>query len=171
VGYAKNLVRDVFSLLPSNVDAIAAISASCADAAEIHRGMSEAREVLAAIMRSRSIEQPIVAADELGAARLFLSVTERTQAERFAADTLGPLLNSSDPSLRGLLVTVDAFLQCSRSVQQSAAHLQVHQNTVRYRLSRIRELTGLDLLGSDEDQLSAYVALKIIWLSGMSAQS
>jgi DNA-binding PucR family transcriptional regulator len=43
-----------------------------------------------------------------------------------------------------LLPTLRAYLDCDLDVRRTAASLYVHPNTVRYRLRRISELTGLD---------------------------
>lgn len=41
--------------------------------------------------------------------------------------------------------TARVFLDCDLSVAETAARLMVHPNTVRYRLNRFREVTGLDV--------------------------
>jgi DNA-binding PucR family transcriptional regulator len=43
-----------------------------------------------------------------------------------------------------LLETLRAYLDCDLDVRRAADALYVHPNTVRYRLRRISELTGLD---------------------------
>ena len=45
----------------------------------------------------------------------------------------------------------------------------MHENTVRYRLSRVREITGLDVAGDADDQLSVQVALLVLRLRGHPA--
>jgi hypothetical protein len=52
---------------------------------------------------------------------------------------------------RELLATVREHLRRRRSVRATAEALQVHENTVRYRLDRFAQLTGADL--SDTDAL------------------
>ena len=51
-----------------------------------------------------------------------------------------PLL--AEPVLAG---TAEVFLDCAGSASRAAEALQVHRQTLYYRLSRIEELTGLDL--------------------------
>lgn len=46
--------------------------------------------------------------------------------------------------------TVRTFLGCDRRIDDTAAALFVHRNTVRNRLTRFRELTGLDLDRTDD---------------------
>ncbi|MER5863433.1 helix-turn-helix domain-containing protein [Kitasatospora sp. NPDC002040] len=58
-----------------------------------------------------------------------------------------------------LLDTLRAFLACGLDRRQAAARLQVHPNTVDYRLRRATELTGLDAArGADQLTLRAALA-------------
>ena len=100
-----------------------------------------------------------LAANDLGAGRLFLAAADRGDADRFARDTLGPLLDAEDPKVADLLSTLQVFFEAARSVRQTAVRLAVHENTIRYRLSRVAELTGLDVAGNAEHQLAIQVAL------------
>lgn len=56
---------------------------------------------------------------------------------------LEPLVNAG--STNELITTLRAYLDCGMQVERTAAFLFVHQNTVRYRLSRFEELTGQSL--------------------------
>lgn len=56
---------------------------------------------------------------------------------------LEPLVNAG--STNELITTLRAYLDCGMQVERTAAFLFVHQNTVRYRLSRFEELTGHSL--------------------------
>ncbi|MEV4613102.1 helix-turn-helix domain-containing protein [Kitasatospora sp. NPDC049258] len=75
-----------------------------------------------------------------------------------ARDRLGALLA---PLARRpeLLDTLRAFLACGLDRRRAAARLQVHPNTVDYRLRRATELTGLDAArGTDQLTLRAALA-------------
>ena len=60
---------------------------------------------------------------------------------------------------------VIAYLETGEQ-QQAAQRLRVHPNTLRYRLERIREITGLDL-EDPETRLNLSVALRVQSLLGM----
>ncbi|MFD4352660.1 PucR family transcriptional regulator [Nocardia sp. NPDC058518] len=49
-----------------------------------------------------------------------------------------------------ILATVKAYLRLDRKVEETARHLHVHRNTIRYRLTRFTDLTGLDLDRTDD---------------------
>ena len=40
--------------------------------------------------------------------------------------------------------TINEFADCNFNVKRTARHLDLHANTVYFRLNRIRELTGID---------------------------
>jgi DNA-binding PucR family transcriptional regulator len=68
-----------------------------------------------------------------------------------------------------LLDTLERYLAERRSVIESARALFIHPNTLRQRLGRIEELTGLDL--DQDDLLSLELAIKLARLHGRPAQS
>ncbi|WP_026909941.1 helix-turn-helix domain-containing protein [Patulibacter minatonensis] len=110
--------------------------------------------------RDRPGAPSIVTAADLGPARLLL--TPRARAGQLAREVLGPLLED-DPGMADLLTTVGTFFATGRSVRASSVRLGVHENTIRYRFNRIRQLTGHDVVGDADTQLlvqSALVALE-----------
>jgi hypothetical protein len=91
-------------------------------------------------------------------------------------DELGPWrlvgeLPGPDPVVRPLLAepqlaaTAETFLDCAGSASRAAAALQVHRQTLYYRLARIEELTGLDL-GDGEARLLLHASVKAARLHG-----
>ena len=53
--------------------------------------------------------------------------------------------------------TVWTWLRCDQNVDEVATRMHIHRNTVRYRLTRFKELTELDLHRTDD--------LIVAWLS------
>ncbi|MQY39442.1 hypothetical protein SRB17_74690 [Streptomyces sp. RB17] len=68
----------------------------------------------------------------------------------------GPLLS---PAHRELARTAEVYLDCAGQAARTAAELGVHRQTLYYRLSRVEQLTGLDL-DDGEDRLLLHMALK-----------
>jgi hypothetical protein len=60
---------------------------------------------------------------------------------------------------RVLAQTAEVFLDCAGSASRAAAALQIHRQTLYYRLARIAELTGLDL-SDGEARLLLHTSLK-----------
>jgi hypothetical protein len=69
---------------------------------------------------------------------------------------VGPLLV---PAHRELARTAEVFLDCAGQAGRTAAELGIHRQTLYYRLSRVEQLTGLDL-DDGEDRLLLHMALK-----------
>lgn len=99
---------------------------------------------------------------ELGLARYLVTEEQRRDALRCAQQLLGPLLADDDVQ-RLLLDTLRQFIAANASVRRSAELLNVHENTVRYRMSRISELTGIDVEQLD-DLLEVRFALQVVEL-------
>lgn len=78
-----------------------------------------------------------------------------------------PAQAAADPSVRPLLApahtelarTAEVFLDCAGQAGRTAAALGIHRQTLYYRLSRVEQLTGLDL-DDGEGRLLLHMALK-----------
>jgi sugar diacid utilization regulator len=145
---------------------LVALSAACLDAAACPRGYQDARQVLRCMRLFPSSEQlRVLLADDLGAGRVFVASVDRAEAERFADQTFQQLIRNGE-SETALLDTLQIFFENSRSVRGSAAAIDVHENTIRYRLARVEAETGLDVAGDSSDQLTAQLALLVLQLGG-----
>ena len=87
-------------------------------------------------------------------------------AARFTRNALGSLLDGDSRLAAQLLYTVRVFFDSGRSVRTSAKRLGLHENTIRYRLSRVLDLTGLDVTSDTDAQLTVQVALSILHIQG-----
>lgn len=78
-----------------------------------------------------------------------------------------PAEAAADAAVRALLTpphkdlarTAEVFLDCAGQASRTAAALGIHRQTLYYRLSRVQQLTGLDL-NDGEDRLLLHMALK-----------
>jgi sugar diacid utilization regulator len=164
VAVRARLERVLAELGPCRI--FGAVSTRCAEPADYVRAYDEARQV----MRCRSTlcgdtGPRVLTADDLGPGRLFLATVDREDAERFAHDALGALL-THDECAHDLLHTLRVFFEHGRSVRRSARALAVHENTIRYRLTRVEDRTGLGVAHSSDDQLTAQLALLVLRLEG-----
>lgn len=162
------VIREVLKSMPQTAACIAGVSNVFAGIAAFPYAYREVRQVSRCLHTFRSDEADgVLAAAELGAGLLFLASTNREEADEFVRHTLGPLHNLADRSMRDLLTTLAVFLACSRSVRETADRLGVHENTIRYRLARIAELSALDLATNVDDQLASQLATLILRLEGI----
>jgi DNA-binding HxlR family transcriptional regulator len=76
-------------------------------------------------------------------------------AHRIHEDTVAALARYDSQYRTSLLETLETWLACDASVSVTAARLFAHRHTIRYRLDRVRELTGLDVTATeDREQLA-----------------
>ena len=137
-----------------------------AEPADLHRAAAEA--LLAANVAEGDPEQPILAFDETGAYRLLLSAMSEDPAElqRFYAETVEPLVAYDEQYETDLVQTVEAFLDADGNVAGTAQRLFTHRHTIRYRLERVRELSGLDV-GSTDGREKLSLGLKAMRVLGI----
>jgi PucR family transcriptional regulator, purine catabolism regulatory protein len=91
----------------------------------------------------------------------FLARPEYREDLRLLRDsTIGNLIKYEERQRADLLQTLEAFFQCHGNHTQTAEMLSVHRNTLFYRMTRIAEITGLDLNRPDV-RLAVHLALKI----------
>lgn len=94
--------------------------------------------------------------------QLLLALKERNldHLRRFYAETLGPVVEHDERKQADLIRTLNGFFAANGNLAKAATDLDVHRNTLVYRLDRIRELTALDLDDAD-NRLILHLALKI----------
>jgi sugar diacid utilization regulator len=142
-------------------------SRPCDDPADLHRAASEA--LLAANVAEGDPDRPVLAFDETGAYRLLLSAMSEDPAElqRFYAETVEPLVAYDEQYETDLVTTVEAFLDADGNVAGTAQRLFTHRHTIRYRLERVRELSGLDV-GSTDGREKLSLGLKAMRVLGIA---
>lgn len=86
---------------------------------------------------------------ELGFYRLIDAAQTNGAVEDFIRDWLGALLDYDSAKKSELVVTLGKHLESGGKYDESAKALHIHRSTLRYRLSRIKELTGYDLRDVD----------------------
>jgi hypothetical protein len=102
----------------------------------------------------------VVNAARLGSVELLLATAPAEARQAFRASLLSPLLDYDADHGTELVRTLRVFLDCSGSWTRAAGAMFVHVNSLRYRMRRVEELTGLDL-GSLADQAALLLALRL----------
>ncbi|HEX2104843.1 MAG TPA: helix-turn-helix domain-containing protein [Solirubrobacteraceae bacterium] len=163
---AEALVRELQASLAGHTFAIGR-SRVASEPNDLHRAASEA--LLAANVAEGDAERPVLAFEETGAYRLLLSAMSEDPGElqRFYAETVEPLVSYDEQYETDLVQTVEAFLEADGNVAGTAQRLYTHRHTVRYRLERVRELTGLDV-GSTDGREKLSLGLKAMRVLGIA---
>jgi PucR family transcriptional regulator, purine catabolism regulatory protein len=94
--------------------------------------------------------------------QLLLALKERNldHLRRFYQDTLGLLVEHDERKQGDLIRTLNGFFEANGNLAKAAQDLDVHRNTLVYRLERISELTEMNLDDAD-NRLILHLALKI----------
>lgn len=87
--------------------------------------------------------------DDLGVYRLLSRLEDSAEVERFVRDWLGTLLDYDQRRQSELVKTLSVYLEHGGNYDATARALVVHRSTLKYRLQRIRELSGHDLNDPD----------------------
>lgn len=159
--------KDVFEAVRDHLDPslIVGVSSVYSTREGYRTAHREARQVVECIRRFSPIGGPaLFTADELGIGALLLSSSDSEAVSSFAEETVGELVR--EHSKADLLTTLCSFFENMGSIRGSAAALDVHENTIRYRLSRVEELTGLAIMHDPDAQLRARLSLLVLMLKG-----
>jgi sugar diacid utilization regulator len=125
------------------------VSSFYADPAELGRAIQEAELVLEVLRRS---DVPIAEDIGTGTYRLLFRVlaSHPEEVRRFYEDTVAPIVKYDDQYATDLVGTLEAYLEQNCNMNATAAVIYAHRHTVAYRLDRVKELTGLDPMQSED---------------------
>ena len=72
------------------------------------------------------------------------------EVRSFYEDTVAPLVRYDEQYSSDLLGTLSAYLDNNCNMAATASAIHAHRHTVGYRLDRVKELSGLDALKSED---------------------
>jgi hypothetical protein len=157
---AQAIATGLLDSVAGSHGALAGVGGAKTDLSDVPHSWREARLAVRAA-RAEPRLGPVACWDTLGAFRLIAAPPMATPAAPPADPALVPLL---DPARADLLRTAETYLDHAGHAQRTADALSVHRQTLYYRLSRIKALTGLDL-DSGADRLLLHLAIKTFRLA------
>ena len=120
------------------------VGGTCVSASDFPGSYREA--VLAArIQRLSQGTERVTFFEALGVYRLLADLKDLSLVESFVQVWLGPLIDYDEQKGADLVTTLTSYLEHGGSYEATARALAVHRNTLKYRLQRIREISGRDL--------------------------
>ncbi len=127
------------------------------------------KEALLAVNVGEAEGRGLVPFEETGAYRLLLPAMSEDPSElvRFYEETVAPLAAYDEQYETELVTTIETYLDNDGNVTQTAEQLFTHRHTVRYRLERVRELSGHDL-SSTEGREKLSLGLKAMRVLGIA---
>jgi sugar diacid utilization regulator len=128
---------------------VVGLSSFYADPAELPRAIQEAELVLDVLRQS---DAPIAEDIGTGTYRLLFRVlaSHPEEVRSFYEDTVAPLVRYDDQYRTDLVGTLEAYLDQNCNMNATASTIYAHRHTVAYRLDRVKELTGLDPMQSED---------------------
>ncbi|WP_230196636.1 PucR family transcriptional regulator [Streptomyces coriariae] len=106
--------------------------------------------------------------DDLGLYRILGPGHDYRELETFVREWLGQLIDYDSRHHATMVETLSRYFDCGGNYDETAESLAIHRSTLRYRLQRIRDISGNDL-ANVEDRLNLQVATRVwkIMLGGL----
>jgi len=120
------------------------VGGQCQAVEEFPRSCREAELALRIQQASGGPEQ-VTRYDDLGVYKVLASADDTASMERFVDEWLARLTDYDSAHGTQLVLTLSEYLECGGSYDASAKALSVHRSTLKYRLNRIRQVSGYDL--------------------------
>jgi DNA-binding PucR family transcriptional regulator len=163
---AKALARELAASLPG-FHLTVAHSRWIADPTDLYRAGQEAR---LAVNVAEAEGTELLSFEDTGSYRLLLPAMseESGELERFYTETVAPLSAYDEQYETDLVRTIEAYLENDGNVTPTAEQLFTHRHTIRYRLERVRELSGHDIT-STEGREKLGLGLKAMRVLGIAS--
>ncbi|WP_426625343.1 PucR family transcriptional regulator [Leifsonia sp. McL0607] len=97
--------------------------------------------------------------DDLGVLRILDTSDDGVRLERYVDEWLGALIEHDRQHRSGLVRTLAVYLDSGGNYDRASAALIIHRSTLRYRLSRIRQVSGRDI-SDPESRLNLHIAIR-----------
>jgi DNA-binding PucR family transcriptional regulator len=114
------------------------------------------QEALVALKVGRKLQGPgsTLHFEDVGTYRLLLDIWERDQDEirTLYEDTIGPVDRYDQANNTQLMETLVVFFRNNENLTQTAADLFAHRHTIRYRLEKIAEISGLSVFQTEHKE-------------------
>lgn len=104
-------------------------------------------------------KKQVLCYSDLGVYQILFGVKDRKILEQFSESVLGALVQYDARNHTDYLEVLYRYLSTECSVQQTADQMQVHRNTINYKLRQIREILQTDL--GQEARVQIYLAYLI----------
>ena len=134
------------------------VGSRCDRAGDLPRSHREAVQALR--VQSVAGGHRAIVFDELGVYRLLAGIDDLDDVDRFVHSWLGDLLDyDTNKEASDLVTTLATYLDHGGNYDATAHALTVHRSTLKYRLQRIRDISGHDL-GSPDVSFNLQLAVR-----------
>jgi sugar diacid utilization regulator len=133
------------------------ISSFYSDPGELRRAIQEAELVLEVVSRDERLAEQLNGGMSSGVYRLlFRALASHPEEVRsFYEDTVAPVVRYDHQYHTDLVATLEAYLANDCNMNATARAIYAHRHTIAYRLQRVKELSKLDpMISEDRERLS-----------------
>lgn len=161
-GYSSSWLRDKFSLLAdSDPHLYIGAGTTVSRMRDIHRSYENA--YTAYRLTKTTIPKNFLVYDELGIYKLLTDVKDAGIYPSFAGEVLGNLIEYDQVHDTEYMKILKAYFENDCSIVRTAQELYCHKNTLTYKLNKIKEVLGYDIL-SNKNRVRIMVAFYILQL-------
>lgn len=146
----RELITEIFdeftSFLQSEHEGICYtlnIGERCSSLSKLQKSFQETSKTNSILEHIRRVNE-VVFYDQMGFYRLLISYENTEPMKRYVDEVLGEILAYDQKNHTQLVETMWAYFGSDCNLQRAADRLFSHKNTVKYRLSRIEQITGRD---------------------------
>ncbi|MCY9783936.1 PucR family transcriptional regulator ligand-binding domain-containing protein [Nocardiopsis sp. EMB25] len=157
-GFAERLSHAVTERPNAEGAVVVGLGAVAEGTEALRAALWEARECCR-ILSGRTVGPLVGRFGDLGMYRLLLGHHSPEELHALAEKVLGPVRAYDQDRGGRLVATLRAFLDADGNWNATAAALHVHVNTLRNRLAKVAELTGLDV-GRTPERVDLFLALE-----------
>lgn len=123
-------------------------------------GMCINEAIFACEAGHKLIDKNVISYNNLGVYKFLLPLQNRPELKKFHDEIIPPVMEYDTKNNSQLFRTAEVYIKNDGSIRKTADEMYQHINTIRYRLSKIKEILKMsDLEGDFYEQLSIAVKL------------
>lgn len=162
MGYKKSRVlAELQWICKRDRHVYAGVGASVKDARHIYKSYKEADTAYR--LTKTIIPRNLLDYSELGVYKILADVREAEVYPEFVRETLGPLMEYDAEHGTDYVHILEAYFENECNILNTSKVLYCHKNTLSYKLNKIREILGYDIL-TNENRTKIMLSLYIIRL-------
>ncbi len=128
---------------------------------EIHKSYKSAKTAYQ--LTKTTIPRNFLTYEELGIYQLLTDYSEKTIYPNFVEETLGKLIDYDKKNQTDYMHILETYFENECSIICTSKALYCHKNTLSYKIGKIREILGYDIL-LNENRMKIMISLRILRL-------
>ena len=125
------------------------------------------KEAVSALAAAKITGRQAMPYRNIGVYKLLFGVENRGILRSYVSGVLGDIIKYDSMNSTDYEHTLRVYLECSGSVQLTAEKLDVHRNTVNYKMKVIREILNIEM--NDEEKMNILLAFRAQEILGASS--